>query len=156
MSLAATLFRRSFATSRRALSDAVAAPAPVKRPVGGFRGGIIGFLAGFSVASGVAAYQLLEEYKVASAALQASIEQLQANTEKVSSHIRRIEAVESELNALAASSATKEEQSRVRAELKKAQDGLRLEFLDLKAHVWGIQQDLHALSKAGGASSAKP
>ena len=84
MSFAATIARRAFSSSRVAFSDAVAAAPPVRRPVGGVRGGIIGFLAGFSVASGFAAYQLLEEYKVASAALQSSIEQLQANTQKVS------------------------------------------------------------------------
>ncbi|KAG1893476.1 uncharacterized protein F5891DRAFT_1196425 [Suillus fuscotomentosus] len=45
---------------------------PQKRPVGGFRGG-----------SAFAAYHLLDEYKLASAALQASVEELQASTEKV-------------------------------------------------------------------------
>ena len=93
---------------------------------------------------------------------------------KVATHIRRIEAVEADLKTLSASAATKEETSKVRAELKKAYDGLHLEFLDLKAHVWGIrtfpfyyflvclnlasEQDLHALSGANGhpgTSSAK-
>jgi hypothetical protein len=44
---------------------------------------IIGFLFGFSIASAFAAYHLLDEYKLASAALQASVEELQASTEKV-------------------------------------------------------------------------
>ncbi|KAI0713999.1 hypothetical protein C8T65DRAFT_645170 [Cerioporus squamosus] len=120
---------------------------PVKKPVGAFRGGIVGFLFGFSLASSLAAYHLLEEYKLASAALQASVEELQASTQKVSAHVRRIEAVEKELKALSESSATKEDISRVRAEMKKLYDGLHVEFLDLRAHVWGIQQDLHSLSK---------
>lgn len=55
---------------------------------------VIGFLFGFSLASSYAAYQLLDEYKQASAALQASVEELQRSTEKVctiifhSSHTR--------------------------------------------------------------------
>ncbi|KAH7915837.1 hypothetical protein BJ138DRAFT_1132411 [Hygrophoropsis aurantiaca] len=118
-----------------------------KRPVGGFRGGIIGFLFGFSLASAFAAYHLLDEYKRASAALQASVEELQASTEKVSAHVRRIEAVEKDLKALSQNSAGKEDLSRVRAELKKLYDGLHIEFLDLRSHVWGIQQDLHAIAK---------
>ncbi|KZW00419.1 hypothetical protein EXIGLDRAFT_604482 [Exidia glandulosa HHB12029] len=140
------LLRRSFHTTHRLLAD-VPAPA-VKRPIGGFRGGIIGFLAGFSVASGFAAYQLLEEYKIASSALQASIEQLQANTDKarVSAHLRRIEAVETDLKTLTGAASTKEETSKVRAELKKAHDGLKLEFLDLKAHIWGLRASLQLLS----------
>ncbi|KAH7104576.1 hypothetical protein BKA62DRAFT_692678 [Auriculariales sp. MPI-PUGE-AT-0066] len=147
----AAVARRAFSTSRARLSDTVAVP--VRRPIGGVRGGIIGFLAGFSVAAGFSAYQLLEEYKLASAALQTSIEQLQANTEKVSAHIGRIEKVESELKTLASTASTKEETSKLRAELKKAHDTLHLEALDLKAHVWGIQQDLHAFSKSGNSSS---
>ena len=48
-------------------------------------GRIVGFLFGFSLASSYAAYHLLDEYKQASAALQASVEELQASTEKVRS-----------------------------------------------------------------------
>ncbi|KAF8073839.1 hypothetical protein FPV67DRAFT_1446699 [Lyophyllum atratum] len=118
-----------------------------KKPVGGFRGGIFGFLFGFSLASSFAAYHLLEEYQQASAALQASVETLQINTEKISAHVRRIEAVEKDLKALGQASASKEDVARVRAETKKLLDGLHVEFLDLRSHVWGIQQDLQALSK---------
>lgn len=48
---------------------------------------VIGFLFGFSLASSYAAYQLLDEYKQASAALQASVEELQRSTEKVCAHV---------------------------------------------------------------------
>ena len=44
---------------------------------------IIGFLFGFSLAASFAAYNLLDEYKQASAALQASVEELKLSTEKV-------------------------------------------------------------------------
>ncbi|KAI0917368.1 hypothetical protein AcW1_007430 [Taiwanofungus camphoratus] len=125
---------------------------PPKKPVGAFRGGIVGFLFGFSLASSLAAYHLLEEYKLASAALQASVEELALSTQKVSAHVRRIEAVEKDLKALGDASATKEDFSRVRAEMKKLYDGLHVEFLDLRSHVWGIQQDLHSLSKKESAS----
>ena len=45
----------------------------------------MGFLFGFSLASSYAAYHLLEEYQKASAALQASVEELKLSTEKVTS-----------------------------------------------------------------------
>jgi hypothetical protein len=71
-----------------------------KKPIGGFRGGyvlflrivmagihclirIVGFLFGFSLASSFATYHLLEEYQKASAALQASVDELKLSTEKV-------------------------------------------------------------------------
>jgi len=78
------------------------------------------------------------------------VEELKVSTEKVSAHVRRIEAVEKDLKALADSSAGKEDLSRVRAEIKRLYDGLHVEFLDLRSHVWGIQQDLHSLSKKDG------
>ncbi|KAH7927631.1 hypothetical protein BV22DRAFT_1193447 [Leucogyrophana mollusca] len=143
---------RFLSTSQILRNDVAATPnvgavQTQKRPIGGFRGGIIGFLFGFSLASAFAAYHLLDEYKRASAALQASVEELQVSTEKVSAHVRRIEAVEKDLKALAQSTAGKEDLSRVRAELKKLYDGLHIEFLDLRSHVWGIQQDMHAIAK---------
>ena len=45
---------------------------------------------------------------------------------KVTAHVRRIEAVEKELKALADGSATKEDIHRVRAEVKKLYDGLHV------------------------------
>ena len=45
---------------------------------------------------------------------------------QVSAHVRRIEAVEKELKALSESAATKEDFSRVRAEMKKLYDGLHV------------------------------
>ncbi|KAJ7794156.1 hypothetical protein B0H14DRAFT_2923943 [Mycena olivaceomarginata] len=108
---------------------------------------IVGFLAGFSLAASIAAYNLLDEYQLASAALQASVEELQLSTEKISSHVRRIEAVEKDLKALGSTSASKDDLSKLRAEVKKIYDGLHVEFLDLRSHVWGMQQDIHSLSK---------
>ena len=43
---------------------------------------IVGFLFGFSLASSLAAYHLLDEYQRASAALQASVDELKISTEK--------------------------------------------------------------------------
>jgi hypothetical protein len=130
---------------------------------------VVGFLFGFSLASSFAAYQLLDEYKQASAALQASVEELKLSTEKVTTQVRRIEAVEKDLKALSDASASKEDISRVRAEMKKLYDGLHVEFLDLRTYVWGIrkcsnlsfilwsdifysEQDVHALTTKNSTS----
>ena len=45
---------------------------------------------------------------------------------QVSAHVRRIEAVEKDLKALGDASASKEDISRVRAEVKKIYDGLHI------------------------------
>lgn len=49
---------------------------------------IVGFLFGFSLASSYAAYHLLDEYQKASAALQASVEELKLSTEKACFYAR--------------------------------------------------------------------
>jgi len=48
---------------------------------------------------------------------------------QVSAHVRRIEAVEKDLKALSLNSASKDDLSRVRAELKKIYDGLHIGML---------------------------
>ncbi|KAJ3717094.1 hypothetical protein EV361DRAFT_884283 [Lentinula raphanica] len=140
---------RSLTTTRSLRNETpnVGAPVVQKKPIGGFRGGIVGFLFGFSLASSFAAYQLLDEYKQASAALQASVEELKLSTAQVTTQVRRIEAVEKDLKALSDASASKEDISRVRAEMKKLYNELNVELLDFRTHVWGLQQDVHALTK---------
>ena len=79
----------------------------------------------------------------------------------MSEHVRRIEAVEKDLKVLAEKSASREDMSKLRTEMKKLYDSLhigqleskklvrglfvdsyptRTEFLDLRAHVWGIRE----------------
>ncbi|KAJ9113862.1 hypothetical protein QFC19_000055 [Naganishia cerealis] len=116
---------------------------PVKKPVGGLRGGLLGFFFGFSLASAYASFYLLQEYKLASSLLQGSVEDLQESTLKMSNHLQRIEAVEKELKRLSSTSAVKEDVTKLRAEMKQVYDGLHVEVLDLRAHVWGVEQDLH-------------
>ncbi|KIM22784.1 hypothetical protein M408DRAFT_279555 [Serendipita vermifera MAFF 305830] len=123
------------------------APVVVKKRAGGIRGGIVGFLFGFSLASAFASYHLLEEYRLASSILQSSVQELQTSTQRVSAHVRRIETVEKELKALAERTAEKTDVTKLRAEMKQIYDGLHIEFLDLRAHVWGLQQDLQKMSK---------
>lgn len=55
----------------------------VRRPVGSVRGGILGFLFGFGIASAYGYYYLLKEYNAASNLMLASVEELQTSTEKV-------------------------------------------------------------------------
>ena len=76
---------------------------------------------------------------------------------QVTAHVKRIEAVEKDLKALNNASATREDLSRQRAEMKKLYDGLHIgslclfnllvsvliffiiELLDVKAHLWGVR-----------------
>ncbi|CAK5284221.1 unnamed protein product [Mycena citricolor] len=137
---------RTLTTSRVLREEAapnVGAPIRQKKPIGAVRGSIVGFLAGFSLAASLAAYNLLDEYNMASAALQASVDELKLSTEKVSPSA----VVEKDLKALADTTASKENLSSLRGEMKKLYDGLNVEYLGLRANVWGIQQDVHALSK---------
>jgi hypothetical protein len=104
---------------------------------------VVGFLLGFSLASSYAAYRLVDEYKQASAVLQASVEELQATTVKagrfhlptpyscltevqVSTHLKRIEMVEKDLKALSETTVAKDDFAKLREEVKKLYDGLHI------------------------------
>ncbi|ODN83643.1 hypothetical protein, variant [Cryptococcus amylolentus CBS 6039] len=110
-------------------------------------GGILGFFFGFSFASALSIYYLQEETKVATGLLTSSIEQLQQGTGKITTHLDRLQTVEKELAALRANASVKEDVTKVRGEMKKVYDGLHLELLDLRAHVWGVEQDLQNVVK---------
>ncbi|KAI1321053.1 hypothetical protein EDD11_008634 [Mortierella claussenii] len=142
--------RRHFSSSAVARAEQVAVAPPVvtyKRPVGAFRGGILGFLLGATAAGGVGYYYLLEEYQAASNLLLSSIEDLQASTNKVRDYAKKIESVEAELKALRTKAATVEQLNEFKGEVKKVYDGLNIEHLELKSHVWGLEMDLQKLQE---------
>ncbi|KAI5927737.1 hypothetical protein F4810DRAFT_706479 [Camillea tinctor] len=57
---AASASARSFHATTRSLAEATMAPLPTRKPVGAFRGGLLGFLLGTTVAGGgVYGYTLL-------------------------------------------------------------------------------------------------
>ncbi|KAF7314187.1 hypothetical protein MKEN_00890900 [Mycena kentingensis (nom. inval.)] len=144
---------RLFSTAAICRNEVVAnvgVPTPPKKPVGAVRGGILGFLTGFSLAASLAAYNLLDQYNTASAALQASVDELKQSTDQISAHIRRIEAVEKDQKMLADKTALKEDLSKVRTEVKKLYDGLhvgKIFGLALTRVGNASEQDVHALSK---------
>lgn len=74
----------------------------VKRSIGGFRGGITGFLLGVVLSSALGYNYLLSEYQNASSVLLTSVEELQQSTGNVTSYIKRIEDVENSLRKVQA------------------------------------------------------
>ncbi|KAF9123912.1 hypothetical protein BGX30_001200 [Mortierella sp. GBA39] len=140
--------RRHFSSSAVARAEQ-SAPVVVnyKRPVGGFRGGILGFLIGATAAGGAGYYYLLEEYQTASNLLLNSVEDLQASTNKVRDYAKKIESVEAELKTLRSKTATVEQLNELKSEVKKVYDGLNIEHLELKSHVWGLEMDLQKVQQ---------
>ncbi|KAF9357701.1 hypothetical protein BGX34_009258 [Mortierella sp. NVP85] len=136
--------RRHFSSTAVARAEQTATPPVVtyKRPIGGFRGGILGFLLGATAAGSAGYFYLLEEYQTASNLLLTSVEDLQASTNKVRDYAKKIESVEAELKALRTKAATVEQLGELRSEVKKVYDALNIEHLELKSHVWGLEMDL--------------
>ncbi|CAG8267460.1 unnamed protein product [Penicillium salamii] len=79
---------RSFSSSRARLN---VAPLPSSKPVGAFRGGVFGFLAGSVAASASVYYYVLGEYKIANEMLSDDISALQMATIKLQSYITELE-----------------------------------------------------------------
>ncbi|OAQ35323.1 hypothetical protein K457DRAFT_66003, partial [Linnemannia elongata AG-77] len=108
---------------------------------------ILGFLIGATAAGGAGYYYLLEEYQTASNLLLSSVEDLQASTNKVRDYAKKIESVEAELKTLKSKTATVEQLSELKSEVKKVYDGLNIEHLELKSHVWGLEMDLQKVQQ---------
>ncbi|KLT38653.1 hypothetical protein CC85DRAFT_280774 [Cutaneotrichosporon oleaginosum] len=150
MSAPARLFaagtRRAIHSSARRLAETappavnvqgVVSEVPVQKP-----------LLGFSAATALGVYYIQQDSKIATGLLMASVDELQGSTAKITSHLDRLQTVEKDLAALKAAVPQKEDVGKVRGEMKKVYDGLHLELLDLRAHVWGVEQDVQKLAKA--------
>ncbi|KAK0126116.1 hypothetical protein ONS95_007735 [Cadophora gregata] len=95
-SSSAALTSRSFQTSTRRSAE-IAAPLPVRKPVGAFRGGLFGFLLGSTLAGAGVYYYVLDEYKVSNGLLSEDIYSLQASVQRVHSYVQTLEEKLSEL-----------------------------------------------------------
>jgi len=120
---------------------------PTRKPIGGFRGGLIGFLVGLTIAGGTGYHYLLDEYNTASKLLLGSVEELQKSTNKVRDYTQKIERVELELESLQRCAATIDQIKELRGEVRQLYDSLHIEDLELKAYIHGIEQDVQAVLK---------
>ncbi|KAJ1035029.1 hypothetical protein NDA18_000632 [Ustilago nuda] len=121
----------------------------IRRPVGSVRGGVLGFLFGFGIASAYGYYYLLKEYNAASNLTLASVEELQTSTEKITGHLQRLNKLEADLKSLSNQAASKAEYEKNRVEMKKIVDGIHDEVLDVKKQVLGIPSEtneIHAVT----------
>ncbi|KAJ3004296.1 hypothetical protein HKX48_001324 [Thoreauomyces humboldtii] len=117
--------------------------APPRKPRGGFfRGGLLGFLVGISLAGSTAYVYLLDEYTQSSTALLASVEDLQRSTHKVRDYTQTIETVKKEQKEFAKRAATLADLEKLRNELLKAIDDVNLAHLEhvCKANEWEADQ----------------
>ncbi|KAL4895104.1 hypothetical protein BDV59DRAFT_159927 [Aspergillus ambiguus] len=81
--------RRTFSASS-SMRDA-AGSLPAKKPVGAFRGGVFGFLAGAVAAGACVYYYILGEYRVSNEMLTEDILALQSATQKLQTYIGELE-----------------------------------------------------------------
>ncbi|KPV73029.1 uncharacterized protein RHOBADRAFT_55271 [Rhodotorula graminis WP1] len=126
------------------------APAPlarVRKPVGAFRGGLIGFLLGLTTIGGYGYFRLLDDYHNASTTLLASVEELKGSTQQMATHLSRIAALEDSHAQLSNSAASTKDVQALRAEYRKLLDSEHVDLLSLRAHVWGLEQDLKNLTR---------
>ncbi|KAJ1919920.1 hypothetical protein H4219_001701 [Mycoemilia scoparia] len=137
-------FARRFATtaktsSEKSTASAAAEAVPKKRrAIGGFRGGVVGFLLGATTAGAAGFLYLIDQYQKTSSLVLESIDDLEATSRKVKDYVRKIESVESDLNKVQYNVATKEQLLQLKADWRKQVDILSREHLELKAHVWEI------------------
>ncbi|KAF2096319.1 hypothetical protein NA57DRAFT_42155 [Rhizodiscina lignyota] len=81
--------RRPFSQSRTLAQEA--SPAPARKPVGAFRGGLFGFLLGSTLAGAGMYYYVLDEYKVSNELLTEDIYTLHAAVQRTEAYIQSLE-----------------------------------------------------------------
>ncbi|CAG8516344.1 4896_t:CDS:2 [Paraglomus brasilianum] len=141
---------RTFTTTPVRGQAVTAYPQTQKKPIGGFRGGLIGFLLGLTVAGGTGYYYLFDDYHAASNLLLSVVEELQKSTNKVRDYTSKIERIDAELKALQEKSVTREQLLDLRTDVKKLYDALNIQQLELKNRVWTLEQDLSRIENFGG------
>ncbi|KAG5461927.1 MAG: hypothetical protein BJ554DRAFT_5807, partial [Olpidium bornovanus] len=109
-------------------------------PGGEQPGLIIGFLIGLGVAGSAAYAYHVDEYNRASEMLLNAVDEIKTSTEKVRDYASKIEQLKKELAALQARASAKEDVAKLREELKRLYSEQNLQHLELKSHVWGIEQ----------------
>ncbi|KAI4842026.1 hypothetical protein E4T44_07555 [Aureobasidium sp. EXF-8845] len=84
------LSRRSFQSSARML-EVPAGVMPVRKPVGAFRGGILGFLSGAVLSGGALYYYVIDEYRVSNELLTEDIYALQSAVSRIEGYVKGLE-----------------------------------------------------------------
>ncbi|KAJ2498299.1 hypothetical protein GGH96_004448 [Coemansia sp. RSA 1972] len=123
------------------------APAPKKRPIGGFRGGVVGFLLGVTSAGALGFVYLIDEYQKATSLVLGSVAELEKSSLQVKHHVQKIEAVEHTLEQLKRTTPTVQQLQQAKADWRKQNDILTRDHLELKAHVWELEQDVESVLK---------
>ncbi|KAF2011623.1 hypothetical protein BU24DRAFT_413258 [Aaosphaeria arxii CBS 175.79] len=79
--------RRSFQTSQALRSEV----APVRKPVGAFRGGLFGFLLGATTSGAGMYYYVVDEYRVSNELLTEDIYALQSAVQRIEAYVKTLE-----------------------------------------------------------------
>lgn len=112
-----------------------------KRPIGPFRGSVLGFLGGVCAVSAFGFYTLFDKYTTASALLLKSVDEMKESSVELQTYAKRLEAVEARCKKLEAAAASREEVKRVESDAKALYNEANLSIVDLKRTVWGLEED---------------
>ncbi|KAK4054006.1 hypothetical protein OIO90_003651 [Microbotryomycetes sp. JL221] len=124
----------------------------LRRPVGAFKGGLIGFLLGVTLVGTIGYVQLLSDYTQASTQLLETVHELKQSTNNISNQLQRIQTVEHELNQLTSNMGSKKEIKDVRKELQTLFETQHLDQVELRARVWAIEQDIQLILKTANST----
>ncbi|PVU84810.1 hypothetical protein BB559_007384 [Furculomyces boomerangus] len=135
---------RSFQAATGTQKTESETPKSKSKPIGGFRGGIFGFLLGATVAGSYGFYYLIDQYQKASSLVLSSVDELEKTATDVKDYVRKIDNMETLLGDIKSSTAEKDELIQFKSDWRKQVDIIMKDYLELKAHLWRVEQDLDA------------
>ncbi|WFD43267.1 hypothetical protein MPSI1_001928 [Malassezia psittaci] len=110
----------------------------IRGPMRPFTSGVVGFLAGFSLAGTLGLYYLQREYRAASSSVLASSARLTSSAQNVTSYLERITAVEEVVNQLNKQVVKRDEFSQAAQSMRKLYSDLFEETHELRKRMWEL------------------
>ncbi|PVV05400.1 hypothetical protein BB560_000075 [Smittium megazygosporum] len=123
------------ATESGAQKSVLSSPSPAKRKVGGFRGGVFGFLLGSTLASAYGYFYLLDVYERSNAMVLSSISELEALSVNIRLQLETISVLEARLEKFESNYAKSKDLEQLSASTRSQIDNVNRSFLDLKARI---------------------
>ncbi|KAI8916201.1 hypothetical protein EDD86DRAFT_197957, partial [Gorgonomyces haynaldii] len=116
--------------------------APVVKRGGYIRGGLFGFLLGFSLCATGGYVLLLEDYQAANTQVIAGVDQVQKQTKTIQDKLSKIDKLESQLKTIQEQYALKKDLSDTKNDLLNVIDQVQVEGLETKTQVWELARSI--------------
>ncbi|ORZ03729.1 hypothetical protein BCR43DRAFT_483868 [Syncephalastrum racemosum] len=144
MTLLVRAAAKSVASRTQIAATRTYATAKPKRRVGGFRGGLLGFLLGSAACVAVSDQFVQDDFIHSTRQLAASVDELRKQTEKVREYADIVERVDRDFTRLKTHSISSEDLERLKRDIFRLHDLASHEHVNLRDRVWDVEKQMES------------